>query len=156
MSQNLSRQYATPLLLNVAYSKIYRNLLLAIFVLSALSVYLISTPFNTTSSFIFICVLLGLIYVTYSALLNNQEYELNWQENNYWLITQNNMCETAELCESSVITSFCAVLNFNIKQGKRQTILLFNDNVDAQSFRRLRVRVKVQGIKPQSHDTIRL
>jgi len=66
------------------------------------------------------------------------------------------MCETAELCESSVITSFCAVLNFNIKQGKRQTILLFNDNVDAQSFRRLRVRVKVQGIKPQSHDTIRL
>ena len=93
-------------------------------------------------------------YLAHRALNNNQEYKLHWQENGQWIVTQNNCHATAELCESSVVTSICSVLNFKREDGRLQSILLFKDNIDGESFRRLRVRVKVQGIKPLAQDTI--
>jgi len=118
--------------------------------LTSLAIYIINVKFSVISVFLYIF----LMYTTYSAFSNNQAYELLWQEHNSWLITQHNLRSMAELCDSSVITSVCAVLNFKLENGKRQSILLFKDSVDAESFRRLRVRIKVQGINPQSHDTI--
>ena len=150
MSQNLSRQYVSPLLLKVGYSKNYRNLVLTIFGLSALSVYLIHDQLSVISVFLFIL----LIYTTLGALNNNQELDLHWQDNGDWMIARHHRLMPAKICDSSVFTSICSVLNFKLEDGRRQSVLIFKDNIDTESFRRLRVRVKVQGINSRAHDII--
>ena len=120
------------------------------FTLSVLAIYIISEQLSALAVFLFIF----LIYFTYVSLKNNRQYELHWQENGQWVVAQNNHQVTAELSDSSMVTSICSVLNFKLEDGKRQSVLLFKDSVDTESFRRFRVRVKVQGIKPRAHDTI--
>ena len=124
--------------------------MLAIFGLSALSIYIINEPLSIVSIMLFIF----LILITVKALNNNQEIDLNWQQNGHWVIARDHQLMPAKLCDSSVITSFCSILNFKFENGRRQSVLIFKDNIDAESFRRLRVRVKVQGINTQAHDII--
>jgi Membrane-bound toxin component of toxin-antitoxin system len=147
----LSRQYASPLLLKISYSKNYRNLVVTIFTLSALSIYLIYEQLGIISVFLFVF----LIVTTLRALINNREFDLHWQDSGDWMIAQQHKLVPAKLCDSSVFTSICSVLNFKLDGGRRQSILIFKDNIDAESFRRLRVRVKVQGINPKAHDIIK-
>jgi len=120
------------------------------FGLSTLSIYIINEQLGAISVFLFVL----LIYTSYSALINNREYGLHWQDNSDWMIAQYHMLVPARLCDSSVITSICCVLNFRLEDGNRQSVLLFKDNIDAESYRRLRVRVKVQGINSRAHDII--
>ena len=150
MCQNLSRPYASPLLLRISCSNIYRYIVLAIFGLSALSIYIINDQLNVVSIILFVF----LILATIKALNSNQALNLHWQQNDDWLISSGHQFVSAKLCDSSVITSFCSILNFNREDGCSQSILIFKDNIDADSFRRLRVRVKVQGINSQAHDII--
>ena len=149
--QNLSRQYASPLLLKISYSNNYRNIVLAIFCLSALSIYIIKDQLSTVSIIIFF---IFLILATIKSLNNNQTLNLLWQQNDDWFISNDHHFVSAKLCNSSVITSFFSILNFKFEDGRRQSVLIFKDNIDAESFRRLRVRVKVQGINSQAHDII--
>lgn len=151
MCQNLSRKYASPLLFRISISKKYRNIVLALFGLSALSIYIINDQLSNVSiTILFVLLLL----VTLKALSNNQMLNLHWQANDDWLISSGHYFVSAKLCDSSVITSFCSILNFKLEGGCRQSVLIFKDNIDAESFRRLRVRVKVQGINSQAHDII--
>ena len=117
---------------------------------SILAIYIISLQLNVLAVFL----LFFISYLAHHAFNNNQQYELHWQENGQWIIAQNNHRATADLCDSSVVTSICSVLNFKREDGRLQSILLFKDNIDSESFRRLRVRVKVQGLKPRAHATI--
>jgi len=120
------------------------------FGLCALSIYIIYEQLSVISVFIFIF----LTYTTCKSLIKNRELDLHWQANGGWVIAQYHELIPARLCDSSVFTSTCSILNFKLEDGSRQTILIFKDNIDAESFRRLRVRVKVQGINSQAHDTI--
>jgi len=125
--------------------------MLVMFGLSALSIYLIINSIGILSIFLFAL----LIYTTVSALNNNRKFELHWQQNNSWMISRHHELVSAKLCDSSFITSFLSILNFRFEDGFHQSILIFKDNIDAESFRRLRVRVKVQGINSQAHDIIK-
>jgi len=122
------------------------------FGLSALSIYIIHQQLSIISLFLFVFI----IYITYVALNNNRKFELHWQDNGDWMIVQGHKLVPAKLTDSSVFTSFCSILNFKLEDGRQQTVLIFQDNIDAEMFRRLRVRVKVQGINSRAHDTINL
>jgi len=118
--------------------------------LSMLSIYIINEQLGVISIFLFVF----LIYTVYTALLNNQEFNLHWQDNNDWIMLRHRELISAKLCDNSVITPIFSVLNFRLEDGSRQSILIFKDNIDAESYRRFRVRVKVQGINSRAHDTI--
>jgi len=120
------------------------------FGLSSLSIYIINGQLSVISIFLFVF----LIYTAYSALKNNQEFTLHWQDNGDWIIVRHGEFISAKLYDNCVITPICSVLNFRLEDGRRQSILIFKDNVDAESYRRFRVRVKVQGINSRAHDTI--
>ena len=118
--------------------------------LSMSSIYIINEQLGVISIFLFVF----LIYTTFTTLINNREFNLHWQDNNDWIMLRQGEPIPAKLCDNSVITPVCSVLNFRLEDGSRQSILIFKDNIDAQSYRRFRVRVKVQGINPRAHDTI--
>jgi len=118
--------------------------------LCAVSILIISADL-----FVFACFLsVFLFYITKQALDNNADIELHWQADGVWTIKQNNTLHSAELCESSVVTRFITILNFKLANSSRRSIIIFKDNVREEDFRRLRVRIKVEGIKPVAHDTL--
>ncbi|VAW59715.1 hypothetical protein MNBD_GAMMA08-1173 [hydrothermal vent metagenome] len=46
-----------------------------------------------------------------------------------------------------MVTPFFAALKFKLENKKTLNIILFSDSLDAEKFRQLRLRLKVQGIK---------
>lgn len=73
--------------------------------------------------------------------------KLHWQANGSWLVFENNVSKEATLKQGSVITPYFACLNFEFENKAKQTIIIFKDNINAEKFRQLRVRLKVEGIK---------
>lgn len=80
-----------------------------------------------------------------------------------WLIRQTNNMNAALINEpfikaklkaGSVVTPFFASLNFVLENKKNINIILFKDNIDFEKFRQLRVRLKVEGIRTDAHDTL--
>ncbi|MCF6283471.1 MAG: hypothetical protein L3J28_14930 [Candidatus Polarisedimenticolaceae bacterium] len=69
--------------------------------------------------------------------------ELNGQDE--WILQQANGDEiSAQLQSNSYIHPILSALNFCNEQGKRQSLILLPDGIDAESFRRLRVRLKLK------------
>ena len=144
------RQYASQLRLELKPSRIYKQIVYICCLLCLLAI-LIS---NINILLIKAALLVLLAYVTVRALQNNQQRELFWKPDGSWLITHNNNQLEVELLSGSVVTSFFAILNFKHKKTKCIHVLLFKDNIDKQMFRKLRVKVKVEGTELQSHDTL--
>jgi len=88
------------------------------------------------------------------ALKNNQARVLHWQSNNTWLIEQDEQQLSASLLKGSVMTPFFGVLNFKCDNGKRINVVIFKDALNYHAFRKLRVKLKVEGIVANSHDTL--
>ena len=88
----------------------------------------------------------GLLVVCFFSLRNNKSRELQWQPDGGWIIKNGRNQQRAILQSGSVILYFFAALNFKLENNKKINILLFSDNVDAEKFRQLRVRMKVEGI----------
>ena len=91
-----------------------------------------------------------LLYLIFSSLKNNKSRAMQWKPDGSWLITcTDNMQEkqfNASLQSGSVVTSFFSLLKFKLDNKKILNVLIFKDNVDAEKFRQLRVRLKVEGI----------
>jgi len=58
------------------------------------------------------------------------------------------------LSAGNVVTTLFVSMNFVLANGKKQSLFLFKDSLDAEQFRRLRVRLKVQATHLDSHDTL--
>ncbi len=82
----------------------------------------------------------ALIVFIYYALQDNVYRELQWQPHGEWLISQ----QTAELQLGSVVTPFFASLKFKMENQKNINVIIFKDNIDAEKFRQLRVRMMVE------------
>ncbi len=64
---------------------------------------------------------------------------------NKWLLQQADGEEcAAELQPNSYIHPRLSVLNFRNEYGKRQSLIVLPDGIDGESFRRLRVRLKLR------------
>ena len=143
----LSRQYASQLLFEVTFSRIYQNIIYVCATLSVISVFLaninnIALNFFSLFFLIFICII---------AIRNNCSRTIQWQPDGRWLIVENNIKSVAELRAGSIVTSFFSVLNFKLDNNKKLNVVLFKDNINAEKFRQLRVRMKVEGIQLKEH-----
>jgi len=143
----LSRQYASQLLFEVKFSRTYQNIIYVCAALSVVSIYIaninnIALNFFSLFFLIFICII---------AIRNNCSRTIQWQPDGRWLIVENNIKSVAELRAGSIVTSFFSVLNFKLDNNKKLNVVLFKDNIDAEKFRQLRVRMKVEGIQLKEH-----
>lgn len=90
-------------------------------------------------------VLISLIYNFGRHVLQTHQQsitEINWTSDGRWLLTtRSGNSFQARLSENSFLHPQLVVLNFNRGRWKRQSVVLFRDALDQESFRRLRVRL---------------
>ena len=89
-----------------------------------------------------------------NALKNNRQREFSLQVDGGWVIKQDDQKYNAELSSGCVVTPFFTLMNFKLENSKTLNLLLFRDNIETNAFRQLRVRLKVEGHKSQSRDTL--
>ena len=143
------RQYASQLLLEVKPSRAFLVLVIILLALSFLSI--LGLQINSIAVKVllmsFIC-----MYALYS-LLNNTHRTILWQADGSWLLSVHGKNHKATLGTGNVVTTLFVSLNFVFADGKKHTLFLFRDSLDTEQFRRLRVKLKVQANKVDSHDT---
>ena len=150
MYLTLLRQYASQLHFKVQASKTYFSIVLIISFPALLSIYLLSSELVLVKLFLSIVFVISTLY----TLKNNRQRELSLQSDGTWLIKQNGQKYIAELSSGSVVTPFFTVMNLKLENRKNLNLLLFRDNINPDAFRQLRVRLKVEGHKSQSRDTL--
>ncbi len=138
----MSRQYASQLLFEVSASKKYFYIAIGCVLLAVLSILILDIDFIFQ-----VTLLLFLLLLVSQALKNNISRCLQWQPDGSWLITQNSIQHKARLKQGSVVTVFFTTLKFKLENKKTLVVVIFNDNIDAEKFRQLRVRLKVEGIQ---------
>ncbi len=136
----MSVTYATPLTLEVRPSRRLQRFLFLSHGLALLSLLLLDVPLWLR------LVLCGLLVAFYWRIGGRQApfRRITWYEQG-WSIETADRAVPAELLDSSFVTHWLTILNFRCRDGSRVSSLLLADSVDAEVFRRLRVRLKVDG-----------
>jgi len=138
----LYRTYATPLLLDIQSS---RQLFLLLIIISSLVIVSL-----LLASFAFYFKVLFLLLFSFFSFLScrniNNERRIIWNENNEWEIIEAGVSQNANLLPTSFISQWLSIFNFKLHDNKKKTVLVFADAVHEESFRKLRVRLKVDGI----------
>ncbi len=146
----MSRKYASQLALEINPSAIYRILVVCVGVLSLIGIILIldDYPLYGLISFLFLFIYLTAVWAQNRAML------LQCMQDGSWQLQCAGVTSILELSSKSVITPVLSILKFKTRSGKAFHVPLFMDSVDNESYRRLRVKIKVEGIKPVTHDKI--
>jgi hypothetical protein len=138
----LYRTYATPLQLDIQSSRQLALLLAVIGALVVISLLIVSFIFYLNILFLFL--FLSLVFINYKNI--NIEKIIVWKEGNKWEITEEGVSINASLLASSFVSQWLTVLNFKLDNKQSKTVLVFTDAIHQDQFRRLRVRLKVDGI----------
>lgn len=70
-----------------------------------------------------------------------------WEPSGTWLLERNGRLEPARLLRGSFVHPRLAVLDFVLEPRRTCSVALPQDGVDRESFRRLRVRLALDGVK---------
>jgi hypothetical protein len=136
-----------PLRLTPYYSNQLAGYLLATHLIALLTIIAVVRPW-WFAIWLVVVTLFSLIHsyrrhLQYRGKNTVRSVEINGQ--NEWRIQQADGVEvTAQLQSNSYIHPRLSVLNFRNEQGRRQSLVLLPDGIDAATFRRLRVRLKMQ------------
>ncbi len=89
----------------------------------------------------------GLLYVMLCEWqhLPSAIRRVHWQEGNHWIL-ENGQTQKFEavLLADSINLPYLVILNFKIRDKFWvKSVVLFQDSLDSESFRRLRVRLKI-------------
>lgn len=76
--------------------------------------------------------------------IKKQRYKIKQSEAFGWEISAGNDFEQIQILDSTVITVFAIFLHFN-KNAKKQSVLIMNDALSEDDYRRLIVRLKTAG-----------
>ena len=160
MWQTLSRQYASQLRLELKPSKIYQTIVWVLSGVVLLSIFIVDINSYSLKTVVIFAFLMYVFYTT----LNNRKRILHWQADSCWLIDQEQKLLDelfhmksqirAELLGGSVVTTFLSVLNFRSMDGKKFSVVIFKDSIDELDFRKLRLKLKLEGTGLSSRDTL--
>jgi len=139
----LSRAYVTPLRLDIKPHPNRKYFYLILAVLSLAGIMLVHIPLWLQSSL----VLLVLMILYRDYLLQGKCFSLVWQEENNWVLLMDHQSMQAQLCRGSFNSGCLMLLNFRLDNGEYKTLMFLPCEVDADNYRRLRVRFKVEGGK---------
>jgi len=141
--------YASQLLIRLSPSLIYRNLLLFIIALSLLAIFLVDIHLA------FQLVLVVVLWLLFKqAWACNQALELRCNAQGEWQLHSKQQTWQAQLQADSVVTPLFAILQFKLDSAGRKSVVIFRVSLRHDDFRRLRVGLKVEGIRPVQRDTL--
>ncbi len=128
---------------------IYRNLLLLIASISLLAILIseIALVFQ-------LLLVLFLMLLLKHAWAGNRALELHCNAQGEWQVLSKQQKWRAQLLAGSVVTPLFAALQFKLEGAGHCPVVIFRDSLAHDDFRRLRVRLKVEGIRPLQRDTL--
>ncbi len=140
---NLQKKHELPLLLELKPSKQLKWLLVVMHVLA-----LGSSIANALPIPIKLALLTGICLHLWFVInrLENQQHKIKQSEALGWEISDGNDFEPIQILNSTVITVFAIFLHFN-KNAHKQAVLIANDALSEDDYRRLIVRLKTTGKK---------
>jgi hypothetical protein len=140
-----SKKYASPLVLKPDSSRIYLGLMLFVH-LGAMAV-VIPLSFHWSIKFVLWIVLLTSLMLVLKKQGKGDVQCLTWKEGSDWALLLENGTEVeARLLTTTYVNPWLVVLNFKFVEDNRQrSVTLFRDALDQETFRRLRVRLGLEG-----------
>ncbi len=90
-----------------------------------------------------ICVHLGWVL----NRLTRQKYQIRYSESSGWEISSQNDFEPVQILKSTFISTFIIILHAKSQNKDKLTILVLNDALCADAYRRLISQLKTTGIK---------
>jgi len=136
----LSRPYANPLLLDIRLSRYLKFYFLLVFCLLVIALYNIPLWWMLKA----LLLTMGAMFIGFQFRKYAHDYRLTWADDNQWTVDVNNQQSTAELQASSFISVRLALLNFKDEAGRSFSVPVFSDSINAEQFRQLRVRLRVE------------
>ncbi len=136
----MSRKYEAPLQIQVKPSRQRRLLLFCLFALICCAIVLLST--STLLKLLLFFVASAVLLREYRA---NTHYTLHRQAHAGWRLQGDGLQLDGEVLGTSVVTRCFMIVHFRHAEGARQ-LLVMPDSVDAESWRRLRVWLRIEAV----------
>lgn len=135
---NLAKKHEPSLLLELNPSKRLKQLLVAVHVLA-----LGSSIANALPIVVKLLLPIGICIHLYFIIkrLKDRRYSIKHTEISGWEISDGNGFEQVQILDSTVITVFAIFLHFHHK-ARRQSVLIVNDALTEDDYRRFIVRLK--------------
>jgi len=151
-----SRKYATPLRFKIISSRLMLLAISALHLGAALLLVPLALPWPAKVFFALIIMasfalsLFQLGWMPARPLFSKlwpALVEAVWDEHDQWLLTDaGQQIHYAELAPASYVHAQLAVINLRLQNqawyNRRRAIILLRDNIDADTFRRLRIRLR--------------
>lgn len=118
-----------------------------IFIIHILAVCscLISTLPMTIKMVLLVGILLYLIYTLY-LIANLTGFQLQYTSSRAWEAAFNGVFSPIHILPSTVITPLVIFLHFKKQSGKKQSMLIFNDAISPEAFRKLTVELRINSL----------
>jgi hypothetical protein len=134
----LSKKHEFPLLVELQPSRRLKQVLAVMHLLA-----LASSIANALPIIVKLALAIGIGLHFYFALtrLKSEQYAIRHSETSGWEIASSNDFKPVQILSSTVITLFAIFLHFN-KHTHKQSVLIVNDALSEDDYRRLIVRLK--------------
>jgi xanthine/uracil/vitamin C permease (AzgA family) len=134
----LSKKHEAPLLVELRPSRRLKRLLAVMHLLA-----LASSIANALPVIVKLALVIGIGLHFYLALtrLKSEQYAIRHSETSGWEIASGNDFKPVQILNSTVITLFAIFLHFD-KNAHKQSVLIVNDALSEDAYRRLIVRLK--------------
>jgi hypothetical protein len=134
----LTRKHEAPLLVELRPSRRLKRLLAVMHLLA-----LASSIANALPVIVKLVLVIGIGLHFYLALtrLKSEQYAIRHSETSGWEIASGNNFKPVQILNSTVITLFAIFLHFD-KNAHKQSVLIVNDALSEDDYRRLIVRLK--------------
>jgi hypothetical protein len=134
----LTKKHESPLLVELQPSRRLKQLLAVMHLLA-----LASSIANALPIIVKLALVIGIGLHFYFALtrLKSEQYAIRHSEASGWEIASGNDFKPAQILNSTVITLFAIFLHFD-KNAHKQSVLIVNDALSEDDYRRLIVRLK--------------
>lgn len=136
----MSKEYATPLILDLKKSSIVNVYQIAVHLLAVFAVLYASI----SAWLMLVLVVFISLHFFYQKTTSNKFSKIVWLSDNQWnLYRSDEDFSEARLTVMSFLTSWLVILAFKIDDAGRVNVLIPYDMLDAENFRRLKVRLKI-------------
>jgi len=143
MSPDLWNRFDHPLRLELGDSPVLRNTLAAIHLVAVGAWLLAPLPLSWRVSALAVLLVQGrrLYHLHVCPTARSAVRALCWDADEGWRLKTASGWRAATLCHPFYVTAHLAAARFRIGRFRRLTVIVTGDRADADSFRRLRVRL---------------
>lgn len=143
--QTLSKKFVALQLFKIKQSRLFLYLLFINHGLATIACFSNGLPSHYQLIALFVVIISASFY--WQDYKKFQPYDIRHNEAFGWQLAKiENNYQNIIILQTTVLTAQFIVLHFRFHTGKKQTVLIVNDALEKQDYRRLLVELKVSGL----------